>query len=590
MIDRESVEKIENERIRLQKQVEELFYSPSRVARIQEIAHILGAEKFVDIDHKKGVISFRAKEYVDSLLEKYKETDIELQLPTAAEVEPAVVFPAGEGEIQAGSGKGLETKREFPRNALFIELLSEHDIPYENPRISKTSEDMMRGEGYTVYFLPTLEKTVCVNNEEGNTTIILFGTQSYDDAREIFTFYTKNEIRTKCTSIAVCIDWKEEYVDQTDQWKTIIHQTLQQTNPGLISDKLVSTRNTTTMDGQYEQHTTGWLTVLGIAQKIKKSRGWVTMQILKITKKHPELQPKIYLDPRNVPLKFFPPEIVTLLQERANEYEPAPEGWMTILGITRLVGRSDTWVKEKLKNIQEIHPEYKPVVYLSQLGNIARTHYPPEIVRFLQESTNEYESAPGEWVTVSDIRRIIKKSVPWIKKKVTEILEMYPDLQPKTYREKSGQTTEHYPPEIVTLLQERANEYEPAPEGWMTVRGIIKHIKKEAEWINRQITEILQIHPEFAPMFYLDKVNKPAEHYPPELLPLLLERANEYEPAPEGWMTAYSIAEYIGRNRKLLEQRLSEISQQNPNLRPKIYLNIIGRPFNHYPPDILRHL
>ncbi|MBI2437158.1 MAG: hypothetical protein HYV41_05500 [Candidatus Magasanikbacteria bacterium] len=258
-----SHEELEAYRLKLQEEVKNLFGSESTVP-MQDIVHILGAKEFLTIDTKRKVLTFDAKRYVDSLVKRLRNEGLKLQLPKKVEIEPEVVFPPGEGEIKTGSEAGIEKKKEFQRNALLIELLSENQIPYETPRISKTTPDMMRGEGYTVYFLPTLQKTVCVNNEEGNTTIILFDTQSYDDAKKIFGIYTKKQLRTDYNGLAVCIDWKNEFIQNPKLWKVEILNVLQSeplSKKMGSTDKEIMTRRRTieTAQSELEEAYIKWL-------------------------------------------------------------------------------------------------------------------------------------------------------------------------------------------------------------------------------------------------------------------------------------------------------------------------------------------
>lgn len=112
---------------------------------------------------------------VDRLMREYSQTGQEPTLPQEFEFVDRVLVPPGEGEIKTGSGAGLEEKEVFNRTQYLSEFLNKHSIQYDTPIAGKNTPSMMRGDHtYFLFFLPKLNITIFVNNQEGNATFLFY--------------------------------------------------------------------------------------------------------------------------------------------------------------------------------------------------------------------------------------------------------------------------------------------------------------------------------------------------------------------------------------------------------------------------------
>lgn len=176
------------------------YLNQKPIPGITDFAEVFGAADYVTQLKKQKAVKVDIKafreEMVTKLLEQSEASGIEVILPKVFEMLPQTILPPDEGEmIQPGSGEGIEKKKYIPRTQYLIELFSEMGESYEIIG-GKNTVDMMRERTYFIFFLPNSQKALFVNNEEGNTTFIIYQVNSKQEAIDMAAL-TKDEIRAK---------------------------------------------------------------------------------------------------------------------------------------------------------------------------------------------------------------------------------------------------------------------------------------------------------------------------------------------------------------------------------------------------------
>ncbi|MBN2096432.1 hypothetical protein JW752_03490, partial [Candidatus Peregrinibacteria bacterium] len=79
---------------------------------------------------------------------------------------------------------------------------------------------------------------------------------------------------------------------------------------------------------------------------------------------------------------------------------------------------------------------------------------------------------------------------------------------------------EHFSPELCDIIRTKINEYEKAPEGWMTNTRLSSELEVDFRTVKVRADTFRDTHPEWF-MDYKDVVGKLREHYSPELCDIL---------------------------------------------------------------------
>lgn len=126
----------------------------------------------------------------------------------------------------------------------------------------------------------------------------------------------------------------------------------------------------------------------------------------------------------------------------------------------------------------------------------------------------------------------------------------------------------------------------PAPEGWLT-RGFLKNqFGVSFGLIEKIATPFKQDHPEWFKK-YLDSLSRPQEHYSPELVNLIREKATRYVPASEGWMTNGGLSVQLDKHNTVVFRVATEFREDHPEWF-KLYLDRGGHTIEHYAPELVR--
>lgn len=334
--------------------------------------------------------------------------------------------------------------------------------------------------------------------------------------------------------------------------------------------------------GESELPPDGWLTMGELTKRFKKSYDLLKRLIDKYKETNP-LSAKVYLSPSGNSWEYYSPDLVDAIREELDEYESAPAGWMTNQGLANQINSTKYIVRKAANKYRAAHSEWFKVY--SNISGFLSEHYSPELIERVVEDVQKFESAPDGWMTKTGLIKKFKRS-PGV---IDDQIGVYKKLNPewcKEYLGKSGNLSEHYSPDLVGELMRIFKMGEPAPEGWMTKSGLSKKIKKSSITIEKTAKEFRASNPEWFSV-YLDKKNKGVEHYSPDLVKLIIKKAQQYEEAPEGWMSVAKIAKTIGKSYQLVKKTADDYRISNPEWF-SVYLERMGKATEHFSPSLVK--
>ena len=138
---------------------------------------------------------------------------------------------------------------------------------------------------------------------------------------------------------------------------------------------------------------------------------------------------------------------------------------------------------------------------------------------------------------------------------------------------------------VVTMMEGRA---EPAPEGWMARTPLATKLGLGKETVNEMVDKYRQQHPEWFHK-YLDDKNRINEYYAPELVALAEEKVATRKYAPQGWITAGTLAKKTSASRS----KIFGIADKYRNEHPEWfegYLDKSKHSYEHYSPELVQKI
>jgi hypothetical protein len=262
-----------------------------------------------------------------------------------------------------------------------------------------------------------------------------------------------------------------------------------------------------------EQAPEGWMTAYGMSNKFGVDSITVKRMVDGQRRAHPEWFAE-YLDKMKRPMLHYSPELVEYMEKEISAREQAPEGWMTNNRLADDLGVSERIVKRIADEQQRQHPawfaEYLDTTKKPQL------HYSPELVEYITQTLSTREKSPEGWMTMNGVENKLGIDSKTIQGIANQQREVHPEWF-ADYLDETNNQREHFSPELVKYItKEITIRGEKAPEGWMTNSGLANKLGASSDTI-KKIADQQQEHPEWFAK-YLDKMNRQAPHYSPELV------------------------------------------------------------------------
>ena len=474
---------------------------------LRRIAELIGAEgalRTIPIKSKTGSDVLELD--VQAIVKNIVESERPLHLPESITVFPKTILPPDEGEvIERGDGDGLEKKNIFPRTRELMALLTEMQIPYSVVD-GTNAPGMIRERSYQGFYLGESARLaggghilVLVNNEEGNATFVAYGA----DVHELSSLLesSKSTLRVQ-GNVAVL-----HYPGDMAEWSSRLRELLEQ-----------QPKEKTVIEHETDLHPPreGWQNVPALKRVLQKSYRWVESTLAELAQGHPEWVDATARGLHGRPSTYYAPELVQALAIIAERLHPAQENWLNVHGIADTLGKSENWVKRRIKQLVIEHPAW---VDYQALNAVCRQipHYAPELVAILKHEA-ETTHLPNEgWIGISELADRVGKSQRWVYSRLPHLLRAHPEWVDANALDRVGEIQPHYAPDLLEELRREANLFHPARPGWIPEKPLKKSLRAYA-WVDARLNNLVQAHPEWVDTYALDSSGKPIIYYAPELV------------------------------------------------------------------------
>lgn len=314
----------------------------------------------------------------------------------------------------------------------------------------------------------------------------------------------------------------------------------------------------------------GWLTKEGISKKIGTGSGDTVVRFMK-SKLSIEGESNQSGHIRNFELQgneytFYSPEIVSMVEEHYFTYDEAPEGWLTLPQLAKMLGMTNSATRKRVDKYKKSHEEIIPEgfqefraptghirLYMNPLviEQIARDFDPRIPSGQVVESFNRDSSqAPEGWSTVSKLRKKWKAGVS----KMLDEYKSNPSYFGLFRNRITGKFQEHVSPELVQIIEKKLMEVPTdPPEGWITIEPLSRNMNSNYRTIKKIADEYRPQadgrNDEYADDFGLYRTNRGIfEYVSPKLVRLIRERYDSVrnESVPEGWKARTRIGKDLG--------------------------------------------
>lgn len=257
------------------------------------------------------------------------------------------------------------------------------------------------------------------------------------------------------------------------------------------------------------------------------------------------------------------------------------------------------YTKEELRKLPNIkfikYPTGKEncdEIWAHQIEKSIRENiYSKSRIRIKQELLGEIEEseiAPENWKTAKEIAIINGFDIETIqeiakRKASKEELVKSPN--------KKGGVSIYYSPSLVDKIEIELAERIPAPEGWMTTRGLAGKLGVDVKLITKNSELFRKSNPEWFKN-YKSTMGNMREHFSPELIGLVSNKIKEQKSAgkaPDGWATRRKIAGTLETSYRAIDKEVDKQQLAHPEWFRK-YLDYAGREIDHFHPDFIKLL
>lgn len=196
----------------------------------------------------------------------------------------------------------------------------------------------------------------------------------------------------------------------------------------------------------------GWMNPREIATAFKKSHEMVTTHANRYREKHPDWFFNMSQTSRGIYV-LYSPELVNTLLSEFSKFALPPKGWLNTGQLTK-AGKNPTIIKNTINKYRQNHPKWFGT-FLRQT-NEPGEFLSPDLIELINKEIETYsiKLPPEGWMTISTIARTVGKNTRTIKRMVEKLRGSHPEWFAIYMVVKNGQATEHYSPELTTILKE----------------------------------------------------------------------------------------------------------------------------------------
>ncbi len=149
--------------------------------------------------------------------------------------------------------------------------------------------------------------------------------------------------------------------------------------------------------------------------------------------------------------EHFHPDLIKNIEAHFQKRNPAPEGWMTAMMLTKKIGRQFKTVSDYINNLIKDNPNWKNKY--DDSGGHERDHYHPDLIAKIEQYYANREKAPDGWMTSTALSKKIKRHERDVKTVAYRFKTEHPDWI-KPYDDTIGHLRDHFNPELIKKIEE----------------------------------------------------------------------------------------------------------------------------------------
>lgn len=556
---------------------------------VSDVARLLAAEEFLTIEqgkHRSPVFHFRAADFARAEARK----GAALLLPDAVLRRPGVTLPPGEGEVVTGRGTGIEKKEIIHRGRAVVEALSGMTLRYRLGEGAMT-KDMMRTFGYQDFYIPSIQKLILANDEEGNATFVVHNVPDEEEKIVHILTRTKEDLRSAAASGMVSVlefpKGGGSAEEKMRRWQQDLQEILSMPMGRAASEDA-------------GPPLAGKETVFSLSRRLRNMRrGAIENFLQEQAPAHGHAfpdAPKAKGRPA-----YIAPELVALVEAEDAERQPAPPGWKTRRSAADSLGISTEKLDEVAYPYRAPHPEWFQK-YIYEAGKRTE-HFAPELLELLRqglEREEPAEEAPPDWHTVPAAAALLDCSPELVKKDMGTYAGPADPAQQEYKVRGQGQTAPHMHPLVFAYLLElkKKRDERRAPERWHTAGDVARELSPQfsipitANRVREMATAYAAGHAGSYAPFWSRRAEREDAHMSPETIEEITRQYKEIQETPEAppdWYNEYSLFRAIVREGYKISR--SFIGKLVAPYRGTDQMRVFRTPnlrlLEHYSPEVL---
>lgn len=448
-------------------------------------------------------------------------------------------------------------------------------------------DNQMRKVSYYYLYLPEFDKTILLNNQYWESSFIL--DWSFDV--NYFFVRTKTDIKDVQWIIAIPFDYKNpqnwlvkmryylfsHFWEKNIDWDRFDKNNCNDNTNEIISNTNKNQRAPDWWFNHYELTSLLWLNP-------------ATEVIKNIIEKYRNFQPlwfAEYLNKANRLSEYYSPELFKIIKkELEGRWKNVPKWWKTITTLNKELHFNSVGLKKISDQYRSSHPEWfkKYVNKSNQINEFCS----PELCKIIKEEIeNRWENAPeGRKTNYS-----LSIELNYDNKLLKKLSNQYRGSHPEWFREylnEVNKSLEYYSPDLCEIIKTKLNSrWEKAPNGWYTLYWLAENLNCGYVFIKNIAEKYREDNPQWFKN-YLDEVNKPSQHYSPDLCKKIKEEVQIYlEKAPKGRYTISWLAKELSVDSRVIRDRIEKHRFSHPEWFSE-YLNKSNRPSEYYSPELCK--
>ena len=363
----------------IHKKISNFIFSNSE--NLKTIAQMLGASAYLKVTEvgkgQSPVTSLDLSGFIKDL--KNNRELHNLKLPDQIERTGKTILPPDEGEITRGSGAGIESKKIIPRTRYLMEVLADLGLDYHCEN-GINLPNMMRSLSYIAFTIPEIQTLVLINDEEGNATFIIYNIdETEQNNHDYFIGLTKNQLKELGEEKVAAIKFDRSL----DEWKKEIKNFLTSKPEQKIGRKQSARKEITRTR---EKAPEGWMNARGLSEIFKRS--WLTIK--RIINTYRQSNPEwfgMYDEAAGKNVEHYSPKLIEVIKKELEGRKKAPEGWMNIYGLSKILGRNEFTIKKIINTYRQSNPEWFGMYDGADRQNTE--HHSPELIKLITEQINQ---------------------------------------------------------------------------------------------------------------------------------------------------------------------------------------------------------